>query len=100
MSAEDISQLTSLSVEEVHHLLGPQAGDVSGILGLHLQGGQAAAASLEAAERVGELLAMLQVALQEAAVAGATGPEPAAAERRADGKVRLGGAWIGFSGHF
>ncbi|GIM10048.1 hypothetical protein Vretimale_13828 [Volvox reticuliferus] len=84
MSAHDISQLTSLSVEDVRHLLGPEAGELACILGLQQRpdGQRTAAASLEAAQRVGELLAVLEASLEAAAMAAAT----TAVERAMDGE--------------
>lgn len=97
LSAADISQLTSLSVDDVRHLLGPDAlppcmlqlrggaggggGGGRGAPELHpLSNGTAASgaavvASLEAAQRVGELLAVLEVALLAAGGADARGEE-------------------------
>ncbi|GIL54010.1 hypothetical protein Vafri_9567 [Volvox africanus] len=78
MSAQDISQLTSLSVEEVRHLLGPEAGELACLLGLQNSqkqrpdGRGTAAASLEAAQRVGELLAVLEASLEATAMVAAT----------------------------
>ncbi len=98
LSAADISQLTSLSVDDVWHLLGPDAlppamlqqrggaggGGVAAELHPLSNGaaasGVAVAASLEAAQRVGELLAVLEVALLAAGGMDAQG-----AEVRADG---------------
>ncbi|GLC48074.1 hypothetical protein PLESTB_000056300 [Pleodorina starrii] len=85
MSALDISQLTSLSVEDVRHLLGPDAGDLACMLGLQDQQhhaaaaamgrSAAAAASLEAARRVGELLAALEAAAAEQGPTAPSGAE-------------------------
>ncbi|GLI68387.1 hypothetical protein VaNZ11_012704, partial [Volvox africanus] len=78
MSAQDISQLTSLSVDEVRHLLGPEAGELACLLGLQdslkqrPDGQGTVAASLEAAQRVGELLAVLEASLEATAMAAAT----------------------------
>ncbi|GFR47834.1 hypothetical protein Agub_g9612, partial [Astrephomene gubernaculifera] len=72
MSAHDISQLTSLSIEDVRHLLGPE--DAPGSRGGYYPlshgatgGGAAVAASLEAAQRVGDLLSVIEVSLAAAA---------------------------------
>lgn len=95
MSAADISQLTSLSLDDVRHLLGPEApppgfGLTGGAGAAAEEGallaqphplsngsgasGAAVAASLEAAQRVGDLLAVLEVAMATAADAAADVP--------------------------
>ncbi|KAG2447331.1 hypothetical protein HYH02_007660 [Chlamydomonas schloesseri] len=97
MSAMDISQLTSLSLDDVRHLLGPEAlppgfglagsADIDAERALLAQpfplsngngvSGAAVTASLEAAQRVGDLLAVLEVALATAADAAALPASPA-----------------------
>ncbi|KAG2494916.1 hypothetical protein HYH03_006851 [Edaphochlamys debaryana] len=101
-SADDISALTSLSIEDVRHLLGPDAGPLARGGGGGGGGGQggaqarlqqqqpyplsngaaasaaAVAASLDAAQRVGDLLGLLEVALAAAADLALPPPLPTA----------------------
>ncbi|PNH12228.1 hypothetical protein TSOC_000855 [Tetrabaena socialis] len=91
MTADAISQLTSLSLEDVQHLLGSETrpyGDGGG--GLYGNDGGGGAAALEAARVVGDLLSVVEVAL----AAAPTGPgvplqeaDQGAEELQADGSL-------------